>query len=119
MAPWRLSHLPPQMAFKPFQSIKCNTTFATYTDFIPGKDHRTCEMKSPRVWPSGCKQEGYGLNLANYIWQTSIVVEHGHSRKAWPYNRPPKEKEMFQSKCICVESNNQRKWLPKRKGEIT
>lgn len=53
MAPWRLSHLPLQMAFKLFQSIKCNATVAIYTSLIPGKES---EMKSPKVWPLGCKQ---------------------------------------------------------------
>lgn len=90
MAPWRLSHLPPQMAFKPFRSIKCNTTVATYTNLISGKEDCTCEKQPPKVCPLRCKQSldgGYGLNLADNIWQTTIktetqrVVERGHSSK--------------------------------------
>lgn len=56
MAPWRLSHLPPQMAFKPFQSIKFYTAIAKYSDLIPGKEDHTSEMKSPKIWPLGSKQ---------------------------------------------------------------
>lgn len=123
MAPWWLSHLPPQMAFKLFQSIKCNTTVVTHTNLIPGKEDGTSEMKSPKVWPLGCKQSLWvelgWLYIANYHQDWD-----GNSHWAWPFqqawpdNRPPKEQQMVQSKYVWVESNSQGKWPPKRRRKL-